>query len=65
MDVFDEWHHFLERAQREIITYFDHKSFQYFMITHVLNRCQFHLTIMFDFSPLHYFMKPFRGRHVN
>ncbi len=46
MDVFYEWHHFLERAQHEIIMYFDHKSLQYFMIFHVLNQCQFHSTIM-------------------
>jgi len=37
VDAFEEWYHLLEGVQHEIIVYLDHKNFQYFMITHVLN----------------------------
>jgi hypothetical protein len=40
MDAFKEWHHLLEGAQHEIIMYLDHKNFQYFMTTCVLNQHQ-------------------------
>ncbi len=39
MDAFEEWRHLLEGVQHEIIVYFNHKNFQYFMTTHVLNWC--------------------------
>ncbi len=37
VDAFEEWHHLLEGVQHEITMYLDHKNFQYFMTTHVLN----------------------------
>ncbi len=40
MDAFEEWCHLLEKAQYEIIVYSDHKNFQYFMMTCVLNQRQ-------------------------
>jgi hypothetical protein len=40
MDAFEKWCHLLEGAQREILMCSDHKNFQYFMMTHVLNRLQ-------------------------
>ncbi len=40
MDAFEEWHHLLEKVQHEIIVYFDHKNFQYFMTALVLNQLQ-------------------------
>jgi hypothetical protein len=37
MDAFEEWRHLLEKAQHEIIVYFDHKNLQYFITTPLLN----------------------------
>jgi hypothetical protein len=40
LDTFKKWQHLLEGAQYEIIVYLNHKNFQYFMTTRVLNQCQ-------------------------
>jgi len=45
MDAFEEWRHLLEGVQHEIIVYSDHKNFQYFMTTHVLNGHQARWTL--------------------
>jgi hypothetical protein len=37
VDFFQEWRHFLEGAVHPITVYIDHKNFEYFMSTRVLN----------------------------
>jgi hypothetical protein len=50
MDVFQEWHHLFEKAQHEIIVYYNHKNLSYFMIVFVLNRYQVHWALfLFQF----------------
>jgi hypothetical protein len=36
VDAFEEWCHFFEGVQHEIVVYLDHKNLQYFMTIHVL-----------------------------
>ena len=40
VDSFQEWRHFLERAQHPVTVYIDHKNLEYFMSAKVLNRRQ-------------------------
>jgi hypothetical protein len=39
-DSFQEWRHFLERAQHPVTVHTDHKNLEYFMSTKVLNQRQ-------------------------